>query len=69
MSKELKTDEPQAELDAYSIEGFCKRHSISRSHYYNMKPAGTGPKESHSGGRVLITKESAAVWRKKITED
>ena len=64
-----KADEPQPELDAYSVEGFCRRHSTSRSHYYNMRLLGDGPKESHSGGRVLITKESAEAWRKKITED
>jgi hypothetical protein len=64
-----KADEPQAELDAYSIEGFCRRHSISRSHYYNMKEVDKAPKESHALGRVLITKESAQAWRKKITDD
>ena len=69
MPKAPKTDEPQAELDSYSIEGFFKRNSISRSHYYNMKLAGEGPKESHALGRVLITKESAQAWRIKITAD
>jgi hypothetical protein len=63
-----KADEPQAELDAYSIEEFCRRHSISRSTYYSLKEVGKGPAEGHALGRVLITKESALAWRKKIIE-
>lgn len=51
------------ELDAYSIEEFCKRHSISRGTYYNMKEDGTAPKEKRARGRVLITKEAAQDWR------
>jgi hypothetical protein len=68
MPKAPKTDEPQAELDAYSIEGFCRRHSISRATYYNLKLAGKGPRESHALGRILITRESAVDWREKISE-
>lgn len=56
------------ELDAYTIEEFCRRHSISRGTYYNMKADGSGPRESHAMGRVLITKESARDWREKISE-
>jgi hypothetical protein len=58
----------QTDLDAYSIEEFCRRHSISRASYYNLKNAGKGPRESHALGRVLITKESAHDWREKISE-
>jgi hypothetical protein len=68
MSKKPKDDQPQAELDAYSIEGFCKRHSISRSTYYSLEAEGSGPVEGHAMGRILITKESAFDWRKKISE-
>jgi hypothetical protein len=59
---------PQVELDAYSIEEFCRRHSISRATYYNMKIAGKGPREGHVLGRVIITKEAAQAWREKITD-
>jgi hypothetical protein len=52
-----------SELDAYSIEEFCRRNSISRGTYYNMKEAGSGPREKRAMGRVLITKESAREWR------
>ena len=54
-------------LDAYSIEEFCRRHSISRSTYFVMQKEGTGPVEGHAKNRVLITKESALAWRQKIT--
>jgi hypothetical protein len=59
---------PDNDLDAYSIEDFCRRHSISHGTYYNLRKAGKGPRESHALGRVLITKESAEEWRSKITE-
>jgi hypothetical protein len=51
------------ELDAYTIEEFCRRHSISRGTYYNMKVAGTGPNETRAMKRVLISKEAAQAWR------
>jgi hypothetical protein len=57
----------QIDLDAYSIEEFCRRHSISRSAYYNLKQAGKGPREGHALGRILITKESAQQWREMIS--
>jgi hypothetical protein len=53
----------RTDLDAYSIEEFCRRHSISRATYYNLKLAGKGPIEGHALGRVLITKEAALDWR------
>jgi hypothetical protein len=62
-TRETETDV----LDAYSIEEFCRRHSISRSTYYVMQGDGTGPVEGHAKNRVLITKESALAWRQKIT--
>jgi hypothetical protein len=52
-----------SELDAYSIEEFCRRNSISRGTYYNMKEAGSGPREKRAMGRVLITREAAHEWR------
>ena len=67
MDTDEKGKKHQEELDAYSIEAFCHRHSISRSMYYNLKTAGRGPREAHALGRVLITKEAAHAWREKIT--
>jgi len=55
------------DLDAYSIEQFCQRHSISVAFYYklrNMNPPET-PREMQVGARVLISRESAAEWRRQ----
>jgi hypothetical protein len=51
------------QIDAYSIEEFCRRHSIDGGTLYNMKTAGSGPRETRAIGRFLITKESAQEWR------
>jgi hypothetical protein len=51
------------ELDSYSIAEFCRRHSISRGHYYNLQQDGDGPRERRARGRVLISREAAAEWR------
>jgi hypothetical protein len=56
-----------ANLDAYSIEVFCQRHSISIPFYYKLRskePPET-PREFEVGSRVLISKESAADWRRE----
>jgi hypothetical protein len=53
------------EQDAYSIQQFCSRHSLSRSSFYNLKAAGKGPKLMTANGRVLISKESAEAWRRQ----
>jgi hypothetical protein len=70
MTRPPEPDTPETgkrtDLDAYSIEEFCRRHSISRGTYYNLKIAGKGPHEGHALGRVLITKESAHAWREMI---
>jgi predicted DNA-binding transcriptional regulator AlpA len=49
--------------DAYSVQEFCSRHSISRSSYYNLTTAGIGPKTFKLGTRTLISREAAARWR------
>lgn len=54
-------------LDAYSIEQFCKQHAISRATYYVLKKRGLQPDETHVLDRIIITKESAAAWRRKRT--
>jgi hypothetical protein len=54
-------------VDAYTIAEFCKAHRISRSTYYVLKNRGLGPDETHLLDRIIITKESAAAWRRKRT--
>jgi hypothetical protein len=56
---------PPADLDAFSIEEFCRRHSISVPQYYKMRKVGLTPTEFRVGSRVLISKESAASWRRE----
>lgn len=49
---------------AYSIETFCRAHSISRSKLYAMLRAGEGPRLMKVGTRTLISVEAARDWRK-----
>ncbi|AZO12525.1 MULTISPECIES: helix-turn-helix domain-containing protein [unclassified Mesorhizobium] len=51
-------------FEAYSIPEFCAAHRISRATFYNLINAGTAPRTMKVGGRVLISKEAAADWRK-----
>ncbi len=53
----------QDDADAYSIEEFCSRHRISVQLFYkNRKQM---PRTFNVGTRVLISKESAAAWRRE----
>jgi hypothetical protein len=54
-------------LDAYSIPEFCRANGFSRGFYYKLKRAGLAPDEAKLLGRVIITKEAAARWRKQRT--
>jgi predicted DNA-binding transcriptional regulator AlpA len=56
---------PDMELDAYSIEEFCRRHSISRGTFYNLQADGDAPQVRRVKSRVLISKESATEWRSR----
>jgi hypothetical protein len=61
----MKAKAHDGEGDAYSIPDFCRRHSITRTLYYTLKRKGLGPREIRLGGRVLISKEAAADWRRE----
>jgi hypothetical protein len=52
-------------LDAFDVEEFCRRHSISVPFYYKLRSQGLGPREMLKGTRVLITREAAADWRRE----
>jgi len=49
----------------YSIPEFCAAHGISRGYFYEMRKRGIGPKEMRAGGRVMISREAAAAWRRE----
>lgn len=53
--------------DAYSINEFCERHRISRSHFYDL-PDDDKPRLMRVGKRVLISREAAAAWRMRMEE-
>jgi hypothetical protein len=51
---------------AYSIQEFCSRHSLSRAGFYNLLKAGLAPTTMVVGRRRLISEESAAEWRRRM---
>lgn len=59
-----RMSEPTQDRDAYSVQEFCSRHSISRATFYNLATAGTAPKTFKIGTRTLVSKEAAADWRR-----
>jgi hypothetical protein len=54
------------ERQAYSIQEFCTRHSLSRAGFYNLLKAGLAPATMVVGRRRLISEESAAAWRRRM---
>jgi hypothetical protein len=52
------------EPDAYTIRQFCAKHGLSIAFYYKLKARGLTPAEIHLGARRLISRESAAAWRR-----
>jgi predicted DNA-binding transcriptional regulator AlpA len=56
------------EFLAFSIEQFCKIHSISRAKFYMLLREGLAPKIMQVGRRRLISIESAKQWRKDMEE-
>jgi hypothetical protein len=54
---------PAADLDVYSVAEFCRRHGFSDQHFYKFKDR--MPRVIRIGGRVLISKEAAAQWRRE----
>jgi hypothetical protein len=50
------------DIEAFTIQEFCRRHSICRASFYSMRANGTGPKEKRAMGRVLISRKAAREW-------
>jgi predicted DNA-binding transcriptional regulator AlpA len=55
-------------IEAVSIDAFCKAHSISRATFYNLKKRGKAPKTLLVGRRRLVSHEAAATWRRSMEE-
>ena len=58
----------RAEMLAFSIPEFCRRHGISRAHVYNLSKSGDAPVVMRVGRRTLISAEAAAAWRRRMEE-
>ena len=52
-----------AELSYPALTAFCRRHGISRAHFYNLSKNGEAPAVMRVGRRTLISAEAAAEWR------
>jgi hypothetical protein len=52
---------------AFTVQEFCDTHRISRTRYYELKKLGLGPREKSVLGKIIITQEAAADWRRKDT--
>jgi predicted DNA-binding transcriptional regulator AlpA len=56
------------EVLAFSIPEFCRRHGISRAHFYNLSKIGAAPVVMRVGRRTLISAEAAAQWRIRMED-
>jgi predicted DNA-binding transcriptional regulator AlpA len=56
------------EMLAFSIPEFCRRHGISRAHFYNLSRNGAAPTVMRVGRRTLISAEAAAEWRLRMED-
>lgn len=54
------------DVDAYSVEQFCRRHAISRAYLYLLWKRGLGPQFMKIGGRRLISRQAAIEWRDRF---
>ncbi len=54
--------------DVYDLREFCESHRISRAHFYDLKKEGLAPRIMKAGRKVLVTKEAAADWRRRMEE-
>jgi hypothetical protein len=61
--RKIASLEAADDVDAFSVEEFCRRHRISVQLFYkNRKQM---PRTFNIGKRVLISKEAAAAWRRQ----
>ena len=51
---------------AMSVDEFCRAHAICRASFYNLLKRGAAPRVMRVGGRVLVSTEAAAEWRRRM---
>ena len=61
--KTTQFDPVANDVDAYSVEEFCRRHRISVQTFYKHRDL--MPATFRVGSRVLISREAAAAWRRE----
>jgi hypothetical protein len=49
----------------HNIPSFCLYNDISESKYFSLKRQGRGPREIELDGRIIITPEAEADWRRE----
>lgn len=52
--------------DERSVEGFCRRWSISRATFYNLKRRGLAPAIMKLGTRTIVSPEAEEAWRLRM---
>lgn len=62
------TDSSTVAREAFSVEQFCTAHGLSRSGFYELLRQQRGPRLMRLGRRVLISREAAADWRRRMEE-
>lgn len=53
------------EQAAYSIDGFCRAHAISRAMFYKLLKTGAAPRIMAVGTHKRISREAAEDWRRQ----
>lgn len=51
---------------SYTIAQWCGAYHVSRSYYYTLKEQGNAPQEIRLGRKVIITRQSAEKWEKRM---
>lgn len=52
----------------FTIDEFCEAFGLSRSSFYRMRKAGTGPRVARIGCRVFVPIAAADKWLAQSTE-
>lgn len=64
----VPTDASHDYLAAFSVQQFCDLHGIGRNLFYRMLAEGKAPNIMKIGRRTLISRESAAAWRREVEQ-
>ncbi len=48
--------------EVYSVAEFCRAYGVSRSMFYKLRKAGTGPRTCTIGRKTLVSATAAREW-------